>query len=126
MPKKEDDLEKPIFKDSRGEIRRHNVQGAKFNVLISKKGTLRSGDFHPNTQYDLILKGTMKITLRKNNQDVVIIKRKNELIVIPPNIPHLFESLTKTIMIEWWDGPFQAKYYQPYRKAVEEQLNNLK
>jgi len=118
----ENDLASPIYKDSRGEIRRYEINGVKFNVLITKAGVMRSGDYHPNTQYDLILSGEFEITLRQGDKDVVFRKGPNELIAIPPNTPHLFHSLTDTVMIEWWDGPFEAKYYEPYRKLIDEQL----
>lgn len=115
-------LDTPAYKDFRGEIRRYELHGIKFNVLFTKKGTLRSGDYHPVTQYDLILKGKFEITLRQNDKDVVMQKDTNKLIVIPPNVPHLFKSLTDTVMIEWWDGPFEINYYPPYRKLIEEQF----
>ncbi|MBI5228631.1 hypothetical protein HY991_00865 [Candidatus Micrarchaeota archaeon] len=115
------DLSSPLFQDFRGEIRRFEIHGTKFNVLFTKAGYFRSGDYHPVTQYDLMLKGEVEITMRQNDDDVVIKKGPNELIVLPPGIPHLFKALTDTVMIEWWDGPFRAEYYAPYRKFVEEQ-----
>ena len=108
--------------DSRGRIERYEVDGARFHVLFTKAGAYRSGDMHPNTQYDLILKGEFEITLKKKKADVKVKTGPNELIVIPPNTPHLFKSITDTVMIEWWDGPFEATYYEPYRRIVEEQL----
>jgi dTDP-4-dehydrorhamnose 3,5-epimerase-like enzyme len=116
------DLYKPIHKDFRGEIRRFDIGGAKFNVLSSKSGTFRGGDYHPVTQYGLVLKGKFEITLRKGEKDEVVKKGPNELIVIPPNIPHLYKSLTDSVFIEWWDGPFEAEYYEPYRKFMKQQF----
>ncbi len=119
-------LDEPVYRDDRGEIRRYEIEGVKFNVIYTKKGTFRSGDYHPVTQYDLILKGEFEITLRKDDKDVAVRKGPNELIVIPPDTPHLFNSLTDTVLIEWWDGPFQAEYYEPYRKLIEKQLAESK
>ena len=116
-------LDKPVHKDSRGEIRRFDFGGAKFNVLFTKKGALRSGDVHPMRQFDIILKGKFEITMRQGNKNVKITKGANEFVVIPPNTPHLFEALENTVAIEWWDGPFSVEYYEPYRKLVEEQPN---
>ncbi len=112
----------PFYSDFRGEIHRHDIHGAKFNVLFTKKGIMRSGDFHAMPQFDIILKGTFKLTLRQNDEDIVMTKGPNELIVIPPNIPHLFKALTDTVMIEWWPGPFEAEYYEPYRKLIDKQI----
>lgn len=125
MPKK-GNLNSPVHKDVRGEIRRNNFAGVKFNVLSTKAGYFRSGDFHPNIQYDLILKGKFRITMRKKNKDVVSEKGENEFIEIPPNTPHLFEAITDTVMLEWWSGPFEVGYYEPYRKFVEEQFGKRK
>lgn len=112
----------PLYKDFRGEIRRYEINGTKFNVLLTKAGMLRSGDYHPEIQYDLILKGEFEIWLKKGNKDVKIKKGPNQLIVIPPSTPHLFKALTDTLMIEWWSGDFEAEYYQPYRSLIEKQL----
>jgi len=117
-------LDAPIYKDFRGEIRRYELHGVKFNVLFTRVGALRSGDYHPVAQHDLILKGELEITLRQDDKDVVLRKGANELIVIPPDVPHLFKSLTDSIMIEWWDGPFEVQYYEPYRRLIEEQFKN--
>jgi mannose-6-phosphate isomerase-like protein (cupin superfamily) len=111
-----------VCEDFRGEIRKYEIDGVNFNVLLTRAGAYRGGDYHPNTQYNLILKGEFEITLRQNNKDITLRKGPNELIKIPPNTPHLFKSLTDTIMIEYWDGPFKARYYEPYRKFVEKQF----
>jgi dTDP-4-dehydrorhamnose reductase len=116
-------LDEPIYRDSRGEIRRHNINDTKFNILTSKAGSIRSGDYHPSIQFDIILKGEVKITLRKEDKDIEIVKKDNEFISIPENTPHLFEFTKDTVMIEWWDKPFEAKFYEPYREKV---LNNIK
>ena len=115
-------LNDPVYTDSRGEIKRFKIDNAKFNVITSKKGVYRSGDYHNSTQYDLVLKGKVKITFRLKGKHVYVIKSENEFIKIPPNIPHLFYFLTDCVMIEWWDKEFEAKFYQPYRKRV---LNNI-
>lgn len=118
-------LSDSIHRDFRGEIRRYETFGVKFNVLFTKKEALRSGDYHPVTQYDLILKGKFEITLRQDDKDVMVRKGANELIVIPANVPHLFKSLTDTVMIEWWSGPFEVQYYEPYRKLIEKQFKKF-
>jgi len=114
-----------IHKDARGEIYRIEIGDSYFNLMTRKKGTLLSGDYHPYTQYDLILQGEFEITMRENDKDVVIRKKSNEFFVIPPNIPHMFHSLTDTITLEWWDGPFVQEIYQPYRRLVEENIKKF-
>ena len=48
--------------------------------------------------------------------------RAGDLVVIPPHIPHLFHFVNRTVMAEWWERPFEARYYIPYRTVVEHQL----
>ncbi|MEK6967763.1 MAG: cupin domain-containing protein [Nanoarchaeota archaeon] len=119
-------LDEPLYKDSRGEIHRINIKGVRFNALFTKKGALRSGDYHPNTQYNIILKGILEITIRKNGKDITSRNEPGQLIIIPPNTPHLYKSVTDTVLLEWWSGPFKVKYYMPYRKIIEKQLKNTK
>lgn len=114
-----------VHKDVRGVIYRIEIGGIYFNLLTRKKGTLSSGDYHPYNQYDLILKGEFEITLRQNNRDKTIRKKANEFIVIPPKVPHIFKSLTDTVTIEWWGGPFEQKIYRPYRKLVDENIRKF-
>jgi len=44
----------------------------------------------------------------------------NQYVEIPPYIPHVFEFLEDTVLAEWWDGPFEAWFYRPYRDVVVE------
>ncbi len=120
--KSKHDLENPVYSDKRGKILRIKLGGMKFNILYTKKGALRSGDYHNSTQHDLILKGMLEIWLSKNGKTVKLKKKPNELIVIPPNTPHLFKFLSDSIMIEWWNKPFECKYYEPFRRLVEKQF----
>lgn len=117
---KNDDLDNSFQSDKRGEIRRFDVNGVKFNVLFTKAGALRSGDVHPIKQFDIVFSGEVEITIRKDDKDITTKKGPNDFIVIEPNTPHLFRFTKDTVMMEWWDGPFQVEYYQPYRKFVEE------
>ena len=45
-----------------------------------------------------------------------------DYITIPPYTPHIFEFLTDAVLAEWWDGPFRAWFYKPYRQLVTESL----
>jgi len=108
--------------DVRGTITKCEIVGTKFNVLYTKAGALRSGDFHDSTQFDLVLSGEWEITTFENGKDVVRKYSSNNLIQIPPNTPHLFRALIDNVTIEWWDKEFQAQYYGPYREQVDKQL----
>jgi hypothetical protein len=113
------DLNSSVFSDNRGSIHRLVEGGRSYNLLYTKRGYLRSGDLHTVNQNDLILTGKVELWLRQNDQDIKRIYGPTSLIVIPPAIPHLFRFLEDTVMAEWWDGPFRAWYYRPYRKIIE-------
>ncbi|KAJ1628501.1 hypothetical protein T492DRAFT_1017840 [Pavlovales sp. CCMP2436] len=114
-----------VLRDARGEIHNQQIGAARFNVLVSRAGTLRSGDVHSSMQLDLIFTGKVRLTTREAGRDVVRDFGDGDLIKIPPNIPHLFEFIEETVMVEWWQGPFAAKYYEPYRKRVDEAMRTL-
>ena len=115
-------LESPIFEDIRGKIERVDFKGIKFNIIETKKGFMRSGDLHKNTQLDLVLSGKIELwTLNYNKTDKAIIN-PNQYIVLKPHVPHLFNFLEDTVMIEWWDGPFEAWFYTPYRDIIDLQF----
>lgn len=115
-------LNDPFQQDARGSINRYKNNGVKFNVLYTKAGALHSGDYHPVTQFDAIISGKWQITLRQKGKDYTLVKGPGEFLAIPPNTPHLFKCLADSVMVEWWDGPFEVSYYQPYRKLVERQF----
>ena len=112
------------LEDSRGWIERHEAEGVKFNVVFSRAGTFRGGDEHPNTQHNFLLSGCAKIIVRRPSPAAEVELRYSPFwqYEIPPQWPHLFEFLEDTVMLEWWDGPFDATYYPPFREIVERSL----
>lgn len=111
-------LKTEFFNDQRGEIHINKIKGIEFNVIFTKAGAYRAGDYHSAEQYSVILKGRIELTLRRNNKDIIKKYGPNKLIVIPPNIPHLYKFLIDTVMIEWLVGLYKPRYYEPYRKII--------
>jgi|SRR3989344_7873002 len=112
-------LGQPLFEDARGFIQRIDTQGQRVNILFTKKGFMRSGDLHKNIQYDFVFNGKFELWTRIGDTDVKKMYGPNEFIEIPPGTPHLFNFLEDTLMAEWWNGPFDAWYYRPYRTIIE-------
>lgn len=108
--------------DFRGDIYRMQL-GANMsvNLMRTTAGTLRSGDLHNCTQYDVILNGTARLhTLdTETGTERSRLYGADELIVIPARVPHLFEFLEENYMLEWWTCEFAAWYYQPFRDKIE-------
>jgi hypothetical protein len=69
--------------------------------------------------------GSVRLTTRENGQDIVRSFGSTDRIALPPNIPHLFEFLTDTVMAEWWESPFEARYYKPYRERVDQNFREM-
>lgn len=111
-------------RDVRGEIAQVEFWGQKFNMLYSKKGSLRGGDLHPVTQFGFIIDGCVRV--HRNEFPPVWLYSNGHFITIEPGVAHLYEYLADTVMLEWWDGPFSAEYYPPFREIVEECLRGGK
>jgi len=129
-----------VYRDGRGEIHNLLVGGRRLNLLHTRRGVLRSGDVHAHPQRDFVFDGRVRVTMltkptgengAPNNAgnattttatETTNIYSTNEYVAIPAYTPHLFEFLEDTVMAEWWDGPFAAWFYEPYRRRVEESL----
>lgn len=119
-------LKTEFFSDQRGEIYINKIKNKEFNILFSRAGAYRAGHYHSAEQHGLILEGEVEITLWQNDQDIIRKYGPNELIVIRSNVPHLYKFLIDTVMIEWLTGTYKPRYYKPYRKIINRQLEKLK
>ncbi|KAL1495120.1 hypothetical protein AB1Y20_016987 [Prymnesium parvum] len=115
-----------LLRDVRGEVHNLKVGGFRFNVLVSRAGSIRSGDVHRSDQYDVIFSGLVSVTTRERGRDRVREYGAGQLLVIPRHVPHLFRFLNDTVMAEWWAGPFEARYYRPYRTHVDRSMQVLR
>ena len=52
-----------VLRDVRGEIHNLRIGAARFNVLASRAGAMRSGDVHRSRQLDLVSRGLLTLTL---------------------------------------------------------------
>jgi hypothetical protein len=118
-------LDKPVFEDMRGIIKRLELDGVKVNLLSTKKGFMRSGDLHKNKQFDMILSGKIELWTLEKGKTVKQVIGPHTYIVLNPHVPHLFNFLEDTVMMEWWDGPFEAFFYKPYRDIIDAQFKKM-
>lgn len=108
-----------VYKDVRGEIHNFRVGNKRINLLYSKSQTMRSGDIHKSVQHDFVFSGKVKVwTLSKRGTTHTKIYTANQYIEIPMYVPHIFEFINDSVMAEWWDEPFEAWFYEPYRNIV--------
>ena len=99
-----------VIRDARGEIHNLEAGGTRFNVLVTRAGAMRSGDVHRSRQLDLIFSGKVAVTTREHGRDVRREYLAGSLIVIPANVPHIFDFINDSVMAEWWpDDSFEVR-----------------
>ncbi len=59
-----------IHRDARGEIHNLQIGDARFNVLVTYAGAMRSGDVHRSRQLDLVFSGLCAVTTRERGRNV--------------------------------------------------------
>eukprot|EP00850_Spirogloea_muscicola_P010754 SM000064S19776 [mRNA] locus=s64:395367:396236:- [translate_table: standard] len=107
-------LQLASYEDDRGRIMRVAMGGGVVaNLLHTMAGKRRSGDIHSCTQFDILLRGRTNLHLHDltlGTDKVLNFEGSNTLIKIPPRVPHLFEFLEESFVIEWWECSFRAWY----------------
>lgn len=87
---------------------------------------MRSGDIHVDVQHDFVFHGKVLVwILKADGSTQKTMYSDHDYIAIPAYTPHIFEFITDTILAEWWDGPFQAWYYEPYRNIVQASFTTM-
>ena len=109
-----------IYRDKRGEIHNLKIGGKRLNLLHTKAGVMRSGDLHADTQHDFVFSGKVRVwIMNENGITGKTVYGPHQYLAIPPYVPHVFEFLEDTVIAEWWERPFHAWFYQPYRRIVQ-------
>ena len=102
-----------------------------YNIIETKAGYMRSGDIHPNNQHDLVLKGEVAIMERlpmkytNDHIDKTYLLKDRDYMIIDKGVPHTFKSITDSIVMEWWDGPFSCEYHKELREFIEKENQKL-
>jgi hypothetical protein len=78
-------------------------------------------DLSAVTQHDFVFTGSVCVwTLQKDGSTAKTVYGKYSYVTVPPYTPHVFEFLEDSVVAEWWDGPFGAWFYEPYRSSVQQ------
>lgn len=109
-----------IYEDKRGKIYRLSMESKEYLIIETKAGFARGGDTHQCAQYETVLKGSISCEEYIDRKDIETTLHEGDSKTIGANIPHMFTSITDSLIIEWLDGNYERIYYQPYRKRVEE------
>mmetsp|Transcript_40991 Transcript_40991/g.108340 ORF Transcript_40991/g.108340 Transcript_40991/m.108340 type:complete len:316 (-) Transcript_40991:331-1278(-) len=112
-----------VYSDARGEIHNVSVGGKRINLLYTRKGVMRSGDLHKNTQNDFVFSGSVEVwTMRPDGGTDKKVYKTHEFLAIPEGVPHIFNFVEDCVLAEWWEpfgSPFGAWFYRPYRELVD-------
>jgi len=79
-------------------------QNGTFGLFTMKKSAVVPLHKHINEQYTFILNGSVRVTI----EGKVYIVKAGDCIIIPPNVPHLFESLE--------EGTLDLDFFAPKRE----------
>lgn len=115
-----------VYMDDRGEIFNILAGSKRINVLTTKRGVMRSGDIHKNTQHDFVFEGRVQVwLLQKDGSTLKKTYGPYQYIRVPPLVPHVFEFLQDSVIAEWWEPePFEAYFYTPYRNIVQQSFSS--
>lgn len=108
-----------IFRDDRGEIHRMRVGGKRVNMLFSKRDVMRSGYLVLSKTVHFVVSGKVEVWNLTDKGTEKIVHKANSVFYVNPYVPHILHFLEDTILLEFWDGPFQCWYYHPYRRLVQ-------
>lgn len=112
-----------VNEDKRGEI--WKIDTGKKVLFLAKtfKGYARGGDIHRGKQYTLILEGRMEVRMKYPEREEIRNLEKNEMIIAPAEIPHVFIALEETVFLEWHEKPLppynKKRFYPAYRRLCK-------
>lgn len=115
-----------IHEDKRGKISSIILDGKEYIIIETKKGYARGGDYHKSTQHDVVLRG--KIFWEEQFDGVASASKElneGDSTTVGIGIPHMYTSLTETIVLEWLEGDFEKEYFEPYRTRIMEIMENV-
>lgn len=111
--------------DIRGTILFCSYGSSSINFVETKKGFSRGGHYHKFKSDHILFRG--KIEFRELNLDTnmeqIRILSAPYTISVEPNIAHLLTALEDALFLECFDTDYSAIDYQPYRKIVNEKIN---
>lgn len=108
-----------VFRDDRGEIHRMRVGGKRVNLLFSKKDVMRSGYLVLSKTVHFMVSGKVEVWNLTSDGTEKIIYGAHDSFYVEPYVPHILHFLEDTVLLEFWEGPFQCWYYHPYRRLVQ-------
>lgn len=84
----------------RGNLTRQMVSGEKGTMVrfVAGSGAFAARHQHDNEEYCVISSGAIKVVL----DDRELVGKAGDVLIIPPNVPHSFEALEDTTLVEFF------------------------
>ena len=119
------------FEDARGSYERLEYPGGEYvNLVYTRAGHKRSGDIHKCAQVNTLIVGEAFVTqVSKDGKERRTKLRGGDHVVIPPDVPHLYEFTKDTLMTESWTHrepakergqcEFESWFYDDLRRRID-------
>jgi quercetin dioxygenase-like cupin family protein len=100
-----DDMPKERVTDS---LQRRLITGERMMLahVYLDKGSIVPRHSHDNEQLTYILEGALKFWIGENGEQELVVSA-GEVLVIPPNVPHMAEALEDTLDVDIFSPPRQ-------------------
>jgi len=110
--------------DDRGTILVFTDGERDYLLIYTNEGYMRGGEVHTGAQYNSVLKGLIKW----DTPDSTTILSSATVHVTQKETPHMMESLTDSLMVEWRENPLEnpVNYHEPYRSLVKKRVQEKK
>lgn len=94
-----------IFNDDRGTLTQLVREGYnQVNVITSDENVERGNHYHKlNTEAFFIISGSLKLVLKKDNEEEQYDFKAGDMFVIPPYVIHSFYYYEKTVLVSMYD-----------------------
>ena len=106
--------------DNRGTILVFSDGEKDYLIIYTKAGYMRGGEIHEGWQQNVILNGIIEwITPDQTSTHNV-----SDVIVTTKHIPHMMESVTDSLMVEWREKSLETpvNYHEPYRTLIKKRM----
>jgi cupin superfamily acireductone dioxygenase involved in methionine salvage len=106
--------------DERGSVIILEDDGWEYHLVKTFAGKLRGGEIHNEGQWNHVVKGDVKFIFQYD-KTVELIYHQGDVMQIPAGVPHMSQSLTDSVVLEWHKAGRKTEYYEPFREKVRNQ-----
>jgi len=91
-----------------------DIQGKKYYLFSSKKGSYRGGKCRNVSKTWTVLEGNVTSITHEDGKDKEEICTEGSVQTVKENIPHLLYFNEDSVVIEWWSGEYAEEKFEPF------------